>query len=61
MLQQNAGISDNDLNLFADVLKGDKEAIATILKRTGVDALDLDVENVNYAPRIMVGMTQNWL
>ena len=48
---QNAGISDNDLNLFADVLKGDKEAIATILKRTGVDALDLDVENVNYAPK----------
>jgi hypothetical protein len=48
---QNAGISDRDLNLFADVLKGDKEAIATILKRTGVDALDLDVENVNYAPK----------
>ena len=48
---QNAGLSDNDLNLFADVLKGDKEAIATILKRTGVDALDLDVENVNYAPK----------
>ena len=48
---QNAGISDNDLNLFADVLKGNKEAIATILKRTGVDALDLDVENVNYAPK----------
>ena len=48
---QNAGISDNDLNLFADVLKGDKDAIAAVLKRTGVDALDLDVENVNYAPK----------
>ena len=48
---QNAGITDNDLNLFADVLKGDKDAIAAVLKRTGVDALDLDVENVNYAPK----------
>lgn len=48
---QTAGISDNDLNLFADVLKGNKEAIATILKRTGVDALDLDVENVDYVPK----------
>ena len=48
---QNAGLSDNDLNLFADVLKGDKDAIAAVLKRTGVDALDLDVENVNYAPK----------
>ena len=48
---QNAGISDNDLNLFADVLKGDKDAIAAVLKRTGVDALDLDTENVNYAPK----------
>ena len=48
---QNAGLSDNDLNLFADVLKGDKDAIAAVLKRTGVDALDLDVENVNYTPK----------
>ena len=48
---QNAGLSDNDLNLFADVLKGDKDAIAAVLKRTGVDALDLDTENVNYAPK----------
>lgn len=48
---QNAGLSDNDLNLFADVLKGDKNAIAAVLKRTGVDALDLDTENVNYAPK----------
>lgn len=48
---QNAGITDNDLNLFADVLKGDKDAIAAVLKRTGVDALDLDTENVNYAPK----------
>lgn len=48
---QNAGLSDNDLNLFADVLKGDKDAIAAVLKRTGVDAFDLDTENVNYAPK----------
>lgn len=50
-IMQNAGITDNDLNLFADVLKGEKDAISTILKRTGVDALDLDIENVNYVPK----------
>ena len=33
------------------MLKGDKDAIAAVLKRTGVDALDLDTENVNYAPK----------
>ena len=42
------GIRDEDLSLFADVLKGDKDAIASILKRTGVDALDIDTENANY-------------
>lgn len=37
-------LKPEDMNLMIDVLKGDKEATAALLKRTGVDALDLDVE-----------------
>jgi len=37
-------ITEQDMNLMIDVLKGDKDAIASVLKRTGVDALDLDME-----------------
>ena len=44
-------ISQEDLNLMIDVLKGDKDAMQSMLKRTGVDALDLDAEaETNYAP-----------
>jgi len=46
-----AGISNDDLNLAIDVLKGDKGAIGELLKRTGVDALDLDTEENNYEPK----------
>jgi hypothetical protein len=45
-------LTENDLNLMVDVLKGDKDAISTILKRTGVDALELDVEQAEkYQPK----------
>ena len=45
---ESANLSDSDVNLMIDVLKGDKDAIAEVLKRTGTDALDLDTENTNY-------------
>jgi len=48
---EQAGIDKNDLNLAIDVLKGDKDAIGALLKRTGVDALDLDTEESNYVPK----------
>ena len=48
---EQAGLSNDDLNLAIDVLKGDKDAIGELLKRTGVDALDLDVEESNYVPK----------
>lgn len=48
---EQAKLSEDDVNLAIDVLKGDKDAIAALLKRTGVDALELDVDNVKYAPR----------
>lgn len=38
------GIGEQDVNLMIDVLKGDKNAIAEVLKRTGVDALELDTD-----------------
>lgn len=36
------GLGEQDVNLMIDVLKGDTNAIAEVLKRTGVDTLDLD-------------------
>lgn len=38
-------ISEQDFNLMIDVLKGDKEALASVMKRTGVEALDLDTDS----------------
>ena len=44
-------LTQEDLNLAIDVLKGDKDALAAVMKRTGVDALDLDGEvSENYQP-----------
>ena len=48
---ESAGLGQNDVSLMIDVLKGDKDAIANVLKRTGVDALDLDTENSNYVAK----------
>ena len=45
---EQAGLKQADLNLMIDVLKGDKNAISEIFNRTGVDALDLDIENSRY-------------
>jgi hypothetical protein len=41
---EQAEISDEDLNLMIDVLKGDKGALTEVVKRTGIDTLDLDTE-----------------
>lgn len=45
---QNLG--EQDINLMIDVLKGNKDAIAEVLKRTGVDALDIDLKDTPYQP-----------
>lgn len=44
-------VGHDDVNLLIDVLKGDKSALASVMKRTGVDALELDTDNVMYTPR----------
>lgn len=47
-----ANLSDEDLSLAIDVLKGDKDALSAVLKRTGIDAIDLDTETEsNYVPK----------
>ena len=48
---EQANISNDDLNLAIDVLKGDKDAIGELLRRTGIDALELDPEDNNYEPK----------
>ena len=48
---QEANLGPNDINLMIDVLKGNKEAITEVLKRTKVDPLELDTDaKVDYVP-----------
>ncbi len=49
-LQDNE-ISQDDINLMIDVLKGDKDAITSVIQRTGFDPLEIDPEKeVSYNP-----------
>lgn len=48
---EQANVTREDLNLMIDVLKGDEAAIAQILKRTGVDALELEGKESNYTAK----------
>ena len=48
---EQAKVSHEDISLMIDVLRGDKDAIASVIKRTGVDTLELDTENSKYVPK----------
>lgn len=48
---EQAKINHQDVNLMIDVLKGDKEAIAEVLKRTGVDTLDINTDQPKYTEK----------
>jgi hypothetical protein len=48
---EQAKLNHDDVNLMIDVLKGDKDAIAEVIKRTGVDALELDTEDSKYVAK----------
>ena len=48
---EGAQLSHDDVSLMIDVLKGDKDAVAAVLKRTGIDALELDTEQSRYVPK----------
>lgn len=41
---EGAQLSHNDVSLMIDVLKGDRDAVTEVLKRTGIDTLELDTE-----------------
>lgn len=41
---EGAELTHEDVSLMIDVLKGDKDAITEVLKRTGTDTLELDTE-----------------
>ena len=48
---QSEKITEEDLNLFIDAKKGNKDAIRAILKNNEIDPLDLDLEEENsYVP-----------
>lgn len=47
---QNENISHEDVNLAISMLKGDKAAIAEVIKRNNIDMLDLE-EETPYAPK----------
>ena len=47
---EQAKLGHEDINLMIDVMQGNKEAIAEVLKRTGVDSLEIDTENSKYTP-----------
>ena len=49
---EGAKLSHDDVGLMIDVLKGDKDAITEVLKRTGTDTLELDTEaDSNYVAK----------
>lgn len=48
---ENAKLEHSDINLMIDVFKGDKGALLEVMKRTGIDGLDLDPETDKYAPK----------
>lgn len=41
---EQAKIKHEDVNLLIDVLKGDKAALASVIKKVGVDTLDINLE-----------------
>jgi len=48
---EQANLGHEDVNLMIDALNGNKDAMAQVLKRTGTDALDLDLENNDYVAK----------
>lgn len=46
------GLTEHDVNLMIDVMKGDKTAIEEVLRRTKVDPLDVDTDSKEvYVPK----------
>ena len=48
---EQVNMTDSEFNFLMDLSKGDKAAITELIKRTGVDTLELDTENNNYVAK----------
>lgn len=48
---EQAKLGHDDVSLMIDVLKGDKTAIAEVLKRTGTDTFDLDTDDQGWVAK----------
>lgn len=48
---EQAKLGHDEINLAIDVLRGDRNAIAEVIKRAGIDTLELDTENSKYVPK----------
>jgi hypothetical protein len=48
---EEAKLGKEDVNLMIDVLSGNKDAIAEVIKKAGLDPLDLNTEESNYVPK----------
>ena len=47
---EQAKVSHEDINLMLDVLNGNKDALSEVLRRTGIDALDIEAKEDVYVP-----------
>lgn len=46
------GFTQDDVNTMIDIMKGDKDAITQMIKKAGIDVMDLDTEKESaYVPR----------
>ena len=48
-IQEN-NLNDNDINLFIDIKKGNKEALSSLVKSLNVDIFDLPDDSTDYTP-----------
>ncbi len=46
-----ANLTQKDINFLIDVSKGDKAAITELIKKNGIDTLELDLEDSVYTPK----------
>jgi len=49
-VMEEAGMTDDQFNTMMDVLKGDKNAIESVIKQHGIETIELDTEAVDYTP-----------
>jgi hypothetical protein len=45
-------LTNEDIALLIDIKKGDKDALAKVIKDSKIDALDLDTENIKYEAKL---------